>query len=254
MIYKKTEGKGEDVVLLHGWTADHAYIAPMAEQLSPRFRVTSFDLPGCGKSSWDPTCKTMDGIAELLVPHLPKQFIVIGWSFGGVIAISLAARYPERVKRFIGIGTTPRFTEGKDWPGVPHPGFQASYERAKEIGLKAFRHAYFDSEFARFDPKPERYHRLIHLLDTHPPMDLDTWIAGLRIIDDADLRNEFHSLRCPIDFILGSQDKSVPQEITGKLKALNPHCKVHLIPQAGHLPLWTDPDEFNRVLRAIMKI
>ncbi len=248
MIFKKTEGSGEDVVLLHGWTSDHAYMSPVAEQLTPRFKVTSFDLPGCGKSNWDPRCKSIHDVADLLIPHLPKKAIYIGWSYGGATAISIAARYPERAARFIGIGTTPKFVEDKDWPGIPRPGFQSGYSKAKEIGLKEYMRRYFDSEFARIDPKPEKYHQLMALLDSQPEMDIEIWIAGLRIIDSADLRNEFHSLRCPVDLILGGHDKSVPQTAKGPLKTLNPHCNIHLVPKAGHLPLWTDPDEFNKCL------
>ena len=253
MIYRKIEGKGQDIVLLHGWTADHAYMAPVAELLFPNFRVTNMDLPGCGKSGWDPACKNIHEISDLLIPYLPKKTILIGWSFGGCVAVSIAARHPERVSRLIGICTTPRFTEGKDWPGVPYPGFHASYGKAKEMGLKAYMHAYFDSEFASFHPKPEPYHRLIRLLDTQPSMDLAIWMAGLKILDASDLRKEFSSIQCPIDFILGGLDSSVPLEIGEKLKTLNENCAIHSIPSAGHLPLWTNPEEFNQVLRGILR-
>lgn len=248
MLFKKTEGKGQDVVILHGWTCDHTYVEPIAKTLSSRFRITLFDLPGAGQSAWPSHCKTIHDIADLLLPHLPQQAAFIGWSFGGLVALSLAARHPERVRQWIGLATTPKFVEDADWPGLPKPGYQSLFPLGQEIGIKGLLRGFFEAEFAAFHPKPPSYHALMRLLETRPSMPLETWMAGLRLCDSTDLRKDFHLLKCPLDLILGEKDESIPLAAVEKIQKLNPRVRIHVIPQAGHLPVWTHPAQVNAIL------
>lgn len=160
-IYKTVTGKGEEVVLIHGWSCDHRYMQPISNLLASHYRVTNIDVPGCGKSNWQTKFKSIHDIADALLPHLPDQAVYIGWSFGGLLALSIAARYPERVKRIVGIATSPKFIEDKNWLGLPQPGFKESFlPEIQKLGLyQVFKNIY-DAEFSSFDPKPREYHQL----------------------------------------------------------------------------------------------
>jgi len=100
-IFKEVVGQGQDIVILHGWSCNHRMMQPVVNQLSARYRITAVDLPGTGQSDWAPETQSIHDIADQLLPELPAHAIYIGWSFGGLTSISIAARYPERVKRFI---------------------------------------------------------------------------------------------------------------------------------------------------------
>lgn len=128
MIAKEISGKGKDVVLLHGWGCSHEHMRPLVDQLASRYRVNNYDLPGRGKSDWNPKNKTIHDIADQLLSELPESAIYIGWSFGGLVAISIAARYPDLVERYIGVCSIPKFIEDENWPAVPKPGFRALFE------------------------------------------------------------------------------------------------------------------------------
>jgi pimeloyl-[acyl-carrier protein] methyl ester esterase len=93
-IYKETHGHGKDIVILHGWGCDQSYMQPIVDQLKDRYRVTNVDLPGRGKSDWQPNIKTIHDMADYVLPDLPENAIYIGWSFGGLISVSIAARHP----------------------------------------------------------------------------------------------------------------------------------------------------------------
>ena len=43
-------GKGQDVILLHGWGQNIAMMEPLGNMLSENFRITIIDLPGFGES------------------------------------------------------------------------------------------------------------------------------------------------------------------------------------------------------------
>lgn len=254
-IYKTVKGHGKDVVLIHGWCCNHQHVQPIADELVKNFRVTSVDLPGSGDSDWNSNIKTIHDVADQLLDVLPKQAIYVGWSFGGLVSLSIAARYPERVARFVGIGTTPKFIADADntWPAIPLPGFQAIFEQELgKQGFKAFFQSYYNNEFRDFNPKPENYSKLMSLLDEADKFDMDVLFQGIKICDVTDLRKEFSSLQCPIDLILGDQDTSVPVAIHKYIAALNPLVKIHLLIGAQHMPFWTHPEKFTAILHAIL--
>ena len=251
MIYKTSIGKGEKVAILHGWSCDHRHMQPLVDLLSDRYHVTNIDLPGRGQSDWKPGIKTIHDIADLLLPHLPKKAIYIAWSFGGLVSISIAARYPERVKRFIGIATTPKFVEEDHWAGISKPGFKLAFLKIKQIGLKAFFKEYYDHEFADFDPKPASYEELIRLLD-NSKINIDILLKGIDICDSTDLRKEFQSICCPIDLILSEQDESIPMKAFENIEQLNPNVRIHPFPKAHHMPFWTHPKQFNYLLNHVL--
>ena len=226
---------------------------PVIDQLSERYRISNYDLPGRGQSDWLPNTKTIHDIANQLQDELPEKAIYIGWSFGGLITISIAARYPKRVERFIGIATLPKFIETENWPGVPQPGFRAPFEEGlNKMGLEKFFTQFYDTEFDNREPKPNEYNVLVDLLQNNKNFDLDILYKGIDICDTTDLREEFKTLQCPIDLILGDKDDSVPKATHQHIKALNPNTKLHIIPGAHHFPFWTHQVEFNARLNSIL--
>ncbi len=90
------------------------------------------------------------------------------------------------------------------------------------------------------------------LLDETPEQNLDIFLKGVHICDTTDLRAELKSLKCPIDFILGDEDDSLPVTGHQQIKALNPHVHIHTLNKAHHMPFWTHQEEFNKILNAIL--
>jgi pimeloyl-ACP methyl ester carboxylesterase len=93
-------GSGDPPILLvHGWTCDHTYMAPQFEHFRRAHRVIAVDLRGHGQSDKPKQDYTMSAFADDLVwlcdQLKVKKPVVIGHSMGGVIAVELAARFPE---------------------------------------------------------------------------------------------------------------------------------------------------------------
>lgn len=252
-IYKNItgNGKGESIVILHGWGCNHQHMQPIVDQLSQQYQVINFDLPGRGKSAWNPKIETIHDIADQLLDHLPEKATYIGWSFGGHIAMSIASRFPERVEKIVGIATTPKFIEDKNWLGVPQPGFIAGFGEIKKIGAAPMFTQFYNSEFAHYEQKPKAYHELLALLN-NDEINLDILLKGVNIIDHSDLRKEFSNIQCPIELILGGKDDNVNIENIPSIKALNSRVNIHVIPEAKHVPFWVYPNEFNHILKSIL--
>jgi abhydrolase domain-containing protein 6 len=99
-------GKGDPLVLLHGFGANKDNWTRIGKHLTPYFRVIAPDLPGFGQSSADPDGDYTIGIqAERVKAFVRtlgiKSFHLGGNSMGGNIAGVYAARYPEDLKSLL---------------------------------------------------------------------------------------------------------------------------------------------------------
>src|SRR5687767_8021988 len=90
------QGQGSPPILLvHGWSCDHRYVAPQVEQFSQKHRTIAVDLRGHGESDAPHQEYTMsafaDDLAWLCRELRVEKPIVVGHSMGAVIALQLAA-------------------------------------------------------------------------------------------------------------------------------------------------------------------
>ena len=99
------EGKGYDIILLHGWGGSIETMNPVLIYLKNFARITSVDLPGFGKS--DNPKEPMDSFtySEIIYKFIKKLGIekanVIGHSHGGRIGIILASKYADVVNKLV---------------------------------------------------------------------------------------------------------------------------------------------------------
>ncbi|MBE2251682.1 MAG: alpha/beta hydrolase [Myxococcus sp.] len=99
-IHFRDEGQGEPIVLIHGLGASHRVFDGVITEGGERHRFLAVDLPRSGRSRhWAEN--TPDAIADALEPFLVNRglthFRLFGHSFGGLVALSYAAKFPHRV-------------------------------------------------------------------------------------------------------------------------------------------------------------
>ena len=96
-INYKQYGKGEDIVLLHGWGQNIEMMKPLGDNFIDHYRVTIIDLPGFGLSSEPDYAYTVfdytEVVHDLLNDLKIENPIIMGHSFGGRIAIIYASKY-----------------------------------------------------------------------------------------------------------------------------------------------------------------
>lgn len=90
------------LVCLHGVTAHGLRFRKLAEErLAARFRVLAPDLRGHGRSGWEPPWDGATQLADVTETVGPEPATWLGHSYGGRLALELAARQPERVKALV---------------------------------------------------------------------------------------------------------------------------------------------------------
>jgi len=96
-------GRGETLVLLHGFNADADHFNRVARHLTRHFRILAPDLPGFGETACPPsTDYRIEAQAETVVEWMDRVGIqrcyLGGSSMGGYIACAIAARHPDRIR------------------------------------------------------------------------------------------------------------------------------------------------------------
>ncbi len=96
-INYKQYGKGEEVVLLHGWGQNIEMMKPLGDGLADHYHITIIDLPGFGLSKEPVYALSIFDYTEI-VHDLLKELkidnpIMMGHSFGGRISIVYASKY-----------------------------------------------------------------------------------------------------------------------------------------------------------------
>ena len=98
-------GKGQDIILLHGWGQNIEVMKPLGDNFSDNYRITILDLPGFGESEEPKESWNIEDYNNMLTNFIKElkiqKPIIIGHSFGGRLAIRYAARNPiEKVVLF----------------------------------------------------------------------------------------------------------------------------------------------------------
>lgn len=105
------------IIILHGWgSSSQAWQTPKKLFESKGFAVFTPDLPGFGKEKPPKTPWSVSDYVNFVLKYAQKKglekFLLIGHSFGGRVAIKLAALYPEKMRGLIltGVPLGPRRT------------------------------------------------------------------------------------------------------------------------------------------------
>ena len=103
--YEQMGNQGPQVLLLHGWGCSVKHFEPIAKDLSRDYRVTVIDFPAHGESGRPPQPWGVEDFADCVKELMELLAIapcdVIAHSFGGRVALYLAANHPEKVKRLV---------------------------------------------------------------------------------------------------------------------------------------------------------
>jgi pimeloyl-ACP methyl ester carboxylesterase len=121
-LHYVTAGSGEPIVLLHGWPETSYQWRLVIPALAERYRVIAPDLRGLGDSStpvsgYDKVSIAND-IYRLLHDVLGyESWYLGGYSWGAIVAYTLAAAHPDAVRRLAIIGVAPprEGLEFKEW-------------------------------------------------------------------------------------------------------------------------------------------
>jgi len=271
-LFVKIVGQGYPLVLMHGGPSlDHTTLLPL-EPLADQYTLIFYDHRCNGRSEGaDTSTMTMDNLtadADALRQALGyDQWIVLGQSFGGNVALEYALRYPQRLTRLILMDT------GGDQWWVNHnaPELLAKRGFSNDI-VKAARRFYngqvtVDEYFPTLVKflRAYSYHRSIIYNPTFLtvtekigigfPMKLrpEALIFGYgQMLQGWSVMNRLGEIHVPTLVTAGRYDFLFPPEHQAILADRIPDARLELIECAGHNPQLEETDVTVGIIRSFL--
>lgn len=110
-IHYTSSGKGEPVLLLHGFLENSSMWRTLQKELSKTHSVYTLDLPGHGETEAIGYIHSMEDYAALVLAFIEDQklktFSLIGHSMGGYVALALAEIVSEKINKLILLNSSP---------------------------------------------------------------------------------------------------------------------------------------------------
>lgn len=241
----RDSGNGPPLILIHGWGNTSAVFTDLMAQL-PDYQCLAPDLPGYGTSHAAKNVE-LSALADDFVRWLDalkiERVALLGWSLGGMLALELAIRFPERIQRLILIASTPRFVSTDDWQyGLADAAVRAlarDIKRAPTSTLENFWRLQFQGE--EFIPSP--------LL---PTVEMMTALGGLEILRQVDLREELVRITMPTLVVHGTADTIIPIAAGYFLANSLPYTELLEISGCGHAPFLSAPRLVSTAIRKFL--
>lgn len=242
-------GQGPPLVLLHGFGESTLSFAPVIPELAKHFAVVAIDLNGFGYTERprDRESYTLAGQERLVLRVLDRLQLgrvrVAGHSYGGGLALYLAARHPERIDRLLLIDNTlPLYASQRRsplfrWRWVARAAAHtfALSDRVVRAGL---REAYFDD--SRVTPALVR--KYADRLRIEGATDAFFGLVGPST--EPPFRIDLASIRTPTLVVWGAEDRMIEAAGARQRSRELPDASFVTLPACGHSPMEECPQAF----------
>lgn len=251
-LFTHTHGLGPNLVLLHGWGVNSGVWEEVCKTLCQHFRVTLIDLPGFGRNAdFISDEYSLQSLAEQVAECLPEDSILLGWSLGGLVAQQIAIEHGHLLRHLLLVASTPKFSATDSWPGI-QPGVLRVFEQQLENDFSKTLDRFLaiqalGSETARHDIKQIKQH-----IQHFPMPNTCALQMGLKILAEADLRQQLAQILVPTSRIYGRLDSLVPYKVIELIEQLQPESKTLLFAKSSHAPFISHPQEFIAALCEII--
>jgi len=242
-------GTGDPVVLIHGsgpGVTSYANWRLVLPALAENFRVLAPDMVGFGFSerpanieygvqTWaDQTVGLMDTL------ELPKAHLV-GNSFGGAIALRIAAQHPDRVGKLVLMGSM----------GVPFPiteglervwGYEPSFENMRKVlDVFAYSRDLVNDELAEVRYRGSIQPGFQESFAAMFPAPRQRWVEAMCTPEDEIRRLPHRTL-----IVHGREDQVIPLQTSLRLTELIDNADLSVFSHCGHWSMIERTKDFNR--------
>ena len=263
-------GEGVPVVILHGGPGlDHTYLLPQMLHLADKYKLIFFDQRGSGISSSivDTNSMTMNTFVDDLEGvrkafHLEKMNL-IGHSWGGLLAMFYAVKYPDHPNTLTLMNSTPANS------ALRNASFAVMATRTSRDDSVAQAAIVGTEGFQKRDPRTmEEFYRLLFrgtfynsryadsltlTLDSSYAIKsrLTKYLAKDAALRNYDLLPALKRVQCPT-LIIGADYDMVTPEANEKLHEAIPGSTLVMLHHCGHFPFVEAPDQLFPVLEGFL--
>lgn len=251
------------LLILHGGPGfDHTYLRPWLDPVSEVAQLIYIDERGSGRSErhtaeYYQLGIMADDIVELCRALSVERPFVLGQSFGGFLALSIAHRHPAFPSGIILFDTSPAWTGGYDLDALEQ---LAGGEYGKELRAIAYNESTgqaTEAELKRFEQEimPFYWHQnarpeYITEMYNNPYMNMDiaTYMMGT-LSREYDLRPYLPTIIAPALVLQGRYDWVTPMSGALEMAEKIPNAQLHVFENSGHMVFMEEPAELVKVIK-----
>lgn len=243
IVHYEAYGRGQPVILLHGWLGSWGYWLRTMEALKNQYRCYALDFWGFGDSGKQRSSYHVNDFVGLVDQFMDRLGIeaapIVGHSMGGTVAMSLAVAKPERVQRVIVVGSPVVGDSlniflrlaGKPWIAS----IVWQLPTALQLGIRLF------SPFV-VKNWAEWYQMITRDISRTT---LEAFFTSIRSLHKTDLRPQLPAVTKPIMGIYGVGDNIVAPNQAVIISQQAAISRVKMMSQSGHFPMLDEPQAFN---------
>lgn len=224
-MYCEVYGRGKPLLMIHGNNGSISTFASIIPYFSQKYKVILADSRAQGNSTDNKDSLTFEMMADDEVAlmnslHIDSAY-VLGWSDGGVVALLMAIRHPEKVIKLVSSGANLRPDSTAIDPAL----------------WKSQREIYNTSKNKVLISDRDKNNWKIFLLDWLQP---NIPLSATRTI------------RCPA-LIIGGDHDIIPVKHTTQIAQNIPNATLWIVPHSGHATLIEHTNEFNKKVDAFFE-
>ena len=258
-LFVRRIGEGTPAVILHGGPgAHHDYLLPGFDALADGRELVYYDQRGGGRSpvARDVPVGWREQVADLeaLRAHWGLgRLTLVGYSWGGLLALLYALEHPGRVGRLALVSPAPTWRAARERFEAAFarrnldPAFQEERRLLRESGLRerdpaAFQRRIFELSVAPYFFDPSRARELTPFRITGRTQQ-EVWQS----LGDYDLRPRLPGLRGVPALVVHGEEDPIPIE-AARVTAELVGAGFHSVPRCGHVPYVEAFEEFQGVV------
>lgn len=222
------------LVMLHGWGMNLRVFDQLRKELPQP--SCAIDLPGHGRSCWWPEAADFEAQHAAILAVLPPRCVLVGWSLGAKLALSLAAREPQRVASLVLLSATPRFARSADWPHGAEPAALAALRALLEQDWRQVLEDFVWLQVRGSRDAEATACQLAGVLLAHGEPQPAALRAGLDLLESVDLRSLVPAIHQPALLVAGVNDRVTLPGAARWLADTLPSARLLELPRAGHAP------------------
>ncbi len=234
-VFASRHGSGEvpRVLALHGWGRDRTDF----DAVLAGWDAVALDLPGFGVSPPPPEAWTPGDYAERAVApvlgELPEPVIVVGHSFGGRVAVHLAAgAAADRVAGLVLVGVPLLRLAAPGKPSLRYRLLRAAHRAGlfSDERMEAARRRHGSRDYRTASPLMRQ--------------------VLVRAVNET-YEEQLGRLAWPTELLWGEDDAEVPVAVAAAAAAAAPPARLTIVPGAGHLLPVTHPAEVRAAVERV---
>lgn len=234
-------GQGPPVLLLHGWGGAIESVTPVANDLRGAYTVYAFDFPGFGESTLPPVPWGSAEYAQLTLKLMDllqlENSYLIGHSFGGQVAIVLAAQHPRRVRKLVLVNSAG--IRARRRPVV----------RLKRLAARGGKWLAAHGGWVGEKVRDCIYRRF----QSHDYASAGPLRATLVKVVNEDLRALLPQIVSPTLLIWGEHDTDVPLDAAQLMARLIPDAQLVVLKNAGHFSYLDQFGQFRLLVSRFLR-